>query len=358
MIGSKDTIITGLDLGSSKVAAVAAFIDASGSVKVAALSNVQSKGISNGTIENLDGAVESVSKALAKLKEKLGRRPENIFVNISGVGVKAERSIGMTSLAFRGREVMGSDIKKAAEAASMVALPMDREVLHKIVRRFSVDQENFITNPLGLHAAKLSCEIYLISAPVTSIHNIQKCVNDAGYDVREVVFTGIADGYGILDKGQKNEGIAILDIGHAATEVCVFSDGVLAGLGVIPFGTKNIKNGFREDASVGEAMASIGSHLKATKDAGGHIKSIVTMGGAAFIDGFIEYVEEKLSYPVKTGVIKDVVGDISGMDSIRAATAIGLVRYGAEKINSARKTFRTPLHRVSSKVVELLNNYF
>lgn len=358
MIGSRDKIITGLDMGSSKIAAVAALIDAAGNIKFIANANLPSKGVSSGAVENLNDALESVSKALSKIKEKIGRRPENIFVNISGAGIKAERSVGMTSLAFRGREVTNSDIKKATESASMVTLPMDREVLHRIVRRFSVDQENFISNPLGLHAAKLTCEIYLVSAPIAMMHNIQKCINDAGYDVKEIVFTGIADGYSILGKDEKDEGTALLDIGNAVTEVCVFSDGVPASLNVIPFGTKNIKSDFRESSFVGEAMASIGSRLKTAQDAGGHIKSIVVMGGAAFIDGFIEYIEERLSYPAKTAVVRDVVGNMSGIDSVRAATAIGLVRYGAEKMNSAKKDFRTPIHRVSSKVADLLNNYF
>ena len=357
-MGQKETVITGLDIGSSRVTAVAALIGAVGEIKVAAYASVPSKGVSRAVFENLNDAVEAVSKALAKLKEGLGRRPENIFVNISGVGIRAERSVGMTPLAFRGREVTKLDIKKSIDAAGTVTLPMDREILHRIVRRFSVDQENFIINPLGLHAAKLTCEIYLVSAPANQIHDIQKCVNDAGYEAKEIVFTGIADGHSVLDPQEKEEGVALLDIGHTVTEVCIFSDGVLTGLGVIPFGAKNVKSDFGDSAAVNEAMANIDSYIKRSADAGAGIKSVIVTGGAVFIDGFIEFIEERLSYPAKMGVIKDVAGNISGIDRMRATTAIGLAKYGAERMSKAKREFRTPFHLVSSKVVDLLNSYF
>lgn len=354
----KETIITGLDIGSSKVTAVAALSGAVGEVRVARYASVPSKGVSRGVFGNLNDAVEAVSKALAKLREGFGRRPENIFVNISGVGIRAERSVGMAPLAFRGREVTNLDIQKSIDAAGTVTLPMDREIIHRIVRRFSVDQENFIGNPLGLHAAKLTCEIYLVSAPANQIHDIQKCVNDAGYEIKEAVFTGMADGHSILDPREKEEGVALLDVGHAMTEVCVFSDGVLAGLGVTPFGAKDVKNDFRDNAAVGEAMADIASHIKRSADASSGIKSVIVTGGAVFIDGFIEFIEERLSYPAKMGVVKDVVGNISGIDRMRATTAIGLAKYGAERMSKAKGEFRTPFHLVSSKVTDLLNNYF
>jgi len=354
----RNLTVTGLDMGSSKMAAVAMLVGQSGSVNVVAHASVPSKGMAKGVFVNLDEAIESVTKVLSKLREKLGRRPENIFVNISGIGVRGQRSSGMTPLAARGREVTKFDIQRSIEAASTVTLPLDREVLHRIVHRFSVDGENFIADPIGLHAARLTCEVYLVSAPMNQVHDIQKCVNEAGYDAREVVFTGIADSCSILDQQDRKGCVMILDIGHSVTEACLFSEGVLKRIAVVPFGALNLKGGFREVPVIEEAMAAIGSDMRQARESGTQINSVIVTGGAAFTDGLIEFIEEKFSRPAKTGAIRDSVGNLTDIDNFRAITATGLARYGAGKLTGQKREFMTPIRRMSSKVVDLINSYF
>ncbi len=357
MFTPKEMIVTGLDIGSSKVSCVSLLCDGR-SMNVAAHATVPSRGVSAGIFTSLDDVTESAAKALAKVRQKLGKRPENIFVNISGAGIKAQRSSGMIPLASRGREVAPGDIQRVIEASGIVTVPMDREIIHRIVHRFSVDGENFIKDPTGLHSARLSCDAYLVTAPVNQIHDIQKCVNDAGYELKEVVFTGIADSLSVFDKEDREGWTALVDVGHSITELSIFSDGYLERMDVLPFGTVNLGGGFREDPVADEVFAGISSQIRQSGESGTKINSVIVTGGAAYIDGFMDFIESRLSRPAKIGSLKDVTGNITSSESVRALTAIGLARYGAEKLYARKRELQSPIRNISSKVVDLLNNYF
>jgi cell division protein FtsA len=181
---NKETIITGLDIGSSKVSAVMAEIDRGGAFRVLSHVTMPSKGMVKGAFLDLSESVDVVSKVLAAIRSKTLKRPSNIYVNITGLSVKGSRSRGMVPLALRGREVTKRDIDRCIDVASTVHLPFDREIIHKVVQNFSVDDQPWINCPLGLYASRLSSEVYIITASVNHIQNLYKCVNNTGYDVK------------------------------------------------------------------------------------------------------------------------------------------------------------------------------
>ena len=354
----RPTLVTGLDIGSSKISAVAAEVDKEGAVTILTPVTQPSRGISRGAVVDLNEAVRSVTGALNRLRDKISGRPENIYVNISGESVKGAKSRGMIPLALRGREVTKADINRCVNAASTIHLPFDREIIHKIVRGFSVDDQPCVRNPLGLYASRLNCEVYIISAAVNHIQNIYKCVNSAGYDIKEVVFTGMADGAGLLDKTEMEEGSLLMDMGSSLTEASIFYGGSIADFWIIPTGAEELKDDFKESAGFNEMLAVTNSRLLDFLKAGGKVKSVTITGSLAFADGIAEFLEEKLSYPVKSGVAKGIRGDISGLDSVRLATAIGLIRYAHQKRERTRREEGPPLQRIYSKVTDIFNNYF
>lgn len=354
----KTTLITGLDIGSSKIAAVAAEIDRTGISSILAQATGPSKGVSKGVIVGMDEAARSVSAVLTKLADKISRKPGDIYVNASGAAVKAERSEGMIPLSLRGREVTKADINRCVEASSTIRLPFDREILHRIVRNFSVDGQPCIKDPLGLYASRLACEVYIITADTNHIQNIYKCVNFAGCDVREIVFTGIADGAGLLTRPEKDSGALLLDIGSSLTELSLFFEGALNEMAVLDVGAEELRGDFSQTAGLTTLLGRINSMRDNFLSAGGKITSIVVTGGMAFTDGFIEFLEERLSLPVRMGVARDIRGDISSLDSVRIATAIGLVKYACDRHKVAATTYKNIPQLVSAKVVDLFNNYF
>ena len=354
----KNNIITGLDIGSSKTSAVAANVDRDNVISILGAVWQPSKGISTGTITNLKDAVSSVASVLDKLGNKISADPGDIYVNMSGEGVKGIKSRGMIALSIRGREVTRLDMTRCVSVAGTIHLPLDREILHRIVHNFSVDDRPPVKDPLGLYASRLNCEVYVVTCDINEMQNIYKCVNNAGYSVKEIVFTGVAEGATLLDKDVRDKGAAIIDIGDSTTIISIFYNGALYDLEVITLGAKDTKGDFKQDEKFGSLVSSIDVRMKDFIKGGGSVSSVTLTGGMCITENLAEYLEERLAYPVKMGVAKGVMCDISGADGVRLSTAIGLVKYASEKRDRTLFEPKNIAKKVSERVVDIFNNYF
>jgi len=351
-------IVTGLDIGSSKVSAVSAAIDKSGNFEILSQVTEPSSGVSRGLFADLGKATVSVTAVLSKISRKISAKPGDIYVSISAPSIKGAASRGMIPISLRGREVTKMDMAKCVNAASTIHLPFDRDIIHRIVHNFSVDDNLPVSNPLGLYASRLFCEAYIITAESNLIQNIHKCVSSAGYDVKEVVFTAIADGVSLLSEDDRKDGTILIDMGDSMTEAGIFEKGTLRDFEIIPLGARDMADSPAASAVLGETLAKISEKMNSYRLSGGNIGSAVLTGGLTFADGIIELAESKLACPVRMGAAKDIKGDISSIDSVRLATAIGLVRYAHGKYMADIREHGNPARTLWSKVVDLFNNYF
>ena len=352
------TTITGLDISSSKISAAALEILDTTVSRILAYESQPSKGVFRGSIIGLDEASNSVAKVLTRLEEKISKYPGNIYVNCSGNTVSGEKSRGMIPLSSRGREVTRSDMDRCVNAAGTIRLPFDREIMHRIILNYSIDDQPSIKDPLGLYASRLSCEMYMITAGINHIQNIYKCVDNAGYDIRGIVYSGIADGTSLLEDEWKEEGVLLLNIGASLTELSIFSGGSLSAIGIIPIGASDIKGEARTSAGFDNIISGVKAKREELLKKGLEIGSAVITGGFAFSEGVVDILEERLSLPVKMGVARNVQGNISSIDSLRGVTAIGLARYAQAECRP--KPFQTKglVKDISEKVAEIFNNYF
>lgn len=355
---SRSRVITGLDIGSSKVSAVAARIEPSGELTILSQATCPSAGVSRGAIEDLSRAANAVGKALTKISANISGRPGEIYANISGSSLKGTISKGMVPISLRGREITRRDMAKCVNAGSTIHLPFDRDIVHRIVHNFWVDDGSPVTNPLGLFASRLYCEVYVITADANHIQNIYKCASLAGYDIKETVLSGIADGFSLLDEKEKAGGALLVDMGDSLTEAYIFRNGTLFDFEIIPVGAREVEGELMGRFELNAAIDRISDRLKGYISSGGKISSIVATGGLTFIDGIVELLESKLPRPVKMGAATDIKGDITSIDSVRLSTAIGLVRYAYQKhLHKARES-QNPARRLSTKLVDLFNDYF
>lgn len=352
---NKSITVTGLDIGSSKIAAVVARVDRDGRLDIAGFATGEAGGIDRGMLVDLNDSIDSVSGVLTKLKGKVSKVTGDIYVNISGEDVRGAKSVGMMPISLRGREIARPDIENSINAASTIHLPFDREIIHRVVHSFSIDDQPWIKNPLGLYASRLACETYVVTANINHIQSIHKCVNDAGYDVKDIAFTGIANGMGLLDKEAKESGAILVDMGNSLTEISIFLGGALDSFDIISLGGRDAGRDFRSSALFNRLIPAISAGLQdiSKRSAGG--QSVILTGGHALADGVIEFMEEKLFHPVKMGALRGVQGDISGLDGVRLATAIGLCGYAYEKRLALASS---PARRIHAKVAEIFNNYF
>lgn len=354
----RNKIITGLDIGSSKIAAVVAEMDAAGEFNVIAHVTCPSRGVYQGAIEEIGGASNSVKKAFDILRAKIECRPDNIYVNINHTSIKGDRTRGMIPIALRGREVTRGDMRRCIGAASTMNLPVEREIIHRVVTAFSVDDQPCVRSPLGLVASRLSCEAYIVTAGINTIQNIYKCVASAGYEIKDIVYTGIAEGYGILSGDDKEFGAAVIDIGASLTTISIFKSGALVDLEVMDFGSTAIKGDFKGNPAFDSMLARVSSRITEFFGKEGKVPNIKLTGGMVFTDGASEYIEEKLAAPVRVGIVKDVKGDLSGLDSMRLTVAIGLARYGYEHLKKKAAGGGSIVRRLSEKVTDIFNSYF
>lgn len=359
MIKKTSDIVTGIDIGSSKVSGVVADMDKSGAFQIIGHATYPLKGVSRGEVVDLGECVDSVAKVLNKLAAKTAaKKLSDIYVNISGPSVKGERSKGMIPLSLRGREVTKFDMDRCVNAASTIQLPLDREIIHRIVNCYSINDQPNIKNPLGLYASRLYCDIYVITAGITHLQNIYKCINDAGFDTTEIVYSGIADGAAILAETEKEDGVVLVNMGASLTEVSIFYGGVLSDLDVMGVGGQDFKGNVAESPELNNVANRISARAAEFINRGGKVRSVVLTGGVSYVDGVIEKLEERLAYPMRMGVAKEIRGDISSLDSIRLTTAIGLIKYVSAEYKRKVLETKNVAKRLSTKIVEIFNNYF
>lgn len=349
-------LAVGLDIGASKISAVAAELSADGAYRVIGQVTSESAGMSRGSVSDMAEATRAVTCAISKLKFKSARKDiREVYVAISGTDLKCAISRGMIPISMRGREITRRDMARCAQVAGTAFLPIDREVLHRITHSFSADDQPWVSDPAGLYASRLSCEVSVVTADSNHIQNITKCVNNSGCDVKEAVFTCLADYSGLSSQNDGSGRVVLLDIGRSLMAAAEFVSGSMKDLLVLPFGSSDLKAPYREDPGFCQAVTSLSEKFFASDPAGS--SRILVTGGMSFEDGLIEFLEERLLRPVSMGVVRGLRGDVSATDAVRLSTAIGLTKYAhlqyREKLAESAS-----LKRLTEKVTDIFNNYF
>jgi len=225
-----------LDIGSSKIsAAVAQFKKR----KLASIyfDSIPVKGIREGVIVDSIGLIGSVSKVLKSLKAKSGINIKFVSVNISGQDIITKHSRAIIPLAERGNKVINvSDMQRATEQARILGSNLEEEIIHMIPSSYTIDSKSNILNPLGLYSHRLEVDLYLICGKLSSVQSLVRVINQSGYEIKDLFFSGLATSKAVFSKNSK-EGLNIFcDIGSDTTEILIFKDGLLKDIQVLPLG--------------------------------------------------------------------------------------------------------------------------
>ena len=240
---AKDRIITGIDIGSSKVTTIIATVaQDSTSVNVIGVSTIPSKGIRKGQVVNIDETVVVITESLEAAERMAGYTVSSAFVSVGGSHITSQNSHGVVAVAQQDHEVGDDDIRRVIEAARAVSLPSSREIIHVIPRGFVVDSQEGIADPVGMTGVRLEVDTHLISGLTTAMRNLAKCVGQVGVEVEELVFSGLAASEAVLSDTEKELGVVVVDIGGGTTDICMYVEGALAHSAVLPVGARNITN--------------------------------------------------------------------------------------------------------------------
>jgi len=379
----KDRIV-GVDLGTTKVAAIIAEVDHEG-LKIVGVGSTPSYGLKRGVIVNLEKSINSIRKAVDEAARMAGIKVDTCYAGISGSHIESINGHAIITTARTGGVITRRDTERVIEQARAIAMPMDREIIHAIPIEYVVDNEKGIKDPVGMSGVKLEADVHIVTAAITSAQNIFSALQKAGLRVKDLVLQPLASSYSVLQPDEMDLGVCLLDMGGGTTDLAIFYDGAIRYTQVIPLGGEYITNdiaigirtphvqaetikkkyatlalmpeekaeqvkvpgiGGREDRfitketlynivspRVEEILMIVSKEIKKSGFSDVLGAGVVITGGTARLAGLDRFAEEIFNLPVKIGVPRKIGGltDII-LDPIYA-TGVGLILYGFEKKN-------------------------
>ena len=375
----KERYVVGLDVGTSKIAAIVGEMMDDGTLDIIGIGLADSKGIRRGVVNNVDSAAEAIKKAIDEAELTAGVEIDTVYLALSGAHVKAFNSRGVVAVAGRNREITRDDVKRAVDAARAVALPSGREILHVLPQDFVIDDQDGVAVPVGMTGSRLEVNVHVVTGSSSSMQNMVACVNRAGVEVVETVLEQLASSESVLSADEKELGVCVVDIGGGTTDFAVFERGSLWHTGVLAVGgdhfTNDIAVGLRMPIPEAEklkrrsgcalsSMVGEDDTMEVASMAGRRSRvmprrvlseilqpraeeichllwdeirkagferslnsGIVLTGGGAALDGMAEIAEQIFDLPVRRGAPDGVGGLADHVNSPAYATSVGLVMY-------------------------------
>jgi cell division protein FtsA len=233
-------VYVGLDIGTTKVACIIATRSESGLLEVVGVGKCNSIGLRKGVMRNMLNIVESIQTAVKEAELMAGVDVEDVWVGIAGDHIRALNSTGSVAMTHDDREIRQEDIDRAIDIAKTVQIQEAYEQLHVIPQEFSVDNLNGIKQPLGMIGVRLETQVHIITAQTTSIQNITKCVKDAGLHLNKLVLDHLAASYAVLDRDEKELGVALIDIGGGTSNIAIYHDDNIRHTSIVKVGGEDV----------------------------------------------------------------------------------------------------------------------
>ena len=243
-----DTPLTvALDIGTTKVCAVAGVLNEHGQLKVLGFGKVQSEGVLRGVISNIEKTVRAIRDAVERAERTVGHKFEVVHVGIAGQHIKSLQHRGQLIRDNARLEINQRDIDKLISDTHKLVLPPGDKIIHVIPQEYTVDMEQGIADPIGMSGIKLEANFHIITGQINAAENLQRCAERAELQVANLTLEPIASAAAVLSAEEKEAGVALVDIGGGTTDITIFQDGIIRHTAVIPFGgnviTKDIKEG-------------------------------------------------------------------------------------------------------------------
>ena len=383
-------VIVGLDIGTTKVAAIIGEVTEAG-VDVIGVGTCPSEGLRQGVVVNIEATTNSIAQAIQEAEQMAAVEVQSVFVGIAGGHIRGFNSLGQVSM--RNREVTEADVARVIEQAKAVNIPLDRQIIHTLPLEYMIDGQGQIKDPIGMSGVRMEVRAHVITAATTSVQNIIKCCNRAGLDVVEVVLQPLASSISVLHEDERELGVVLIDIGGGTTDLAIYSEGTNVFTSVIVMGghriTQDVAHGLHTSVAEAEAIKrKHGCALVSMVEGEGTVEvagvgprpprsfprrflaevieprveeillmaqeelqqsgmmemagsGIVITGGASQMDGMVEIVEDIFQMPVRRGVPVHGASFGKGQPSLteggfaqvtqdpKFSTGVGLVLYGA-----------------------------
>jgi len=226
--------IASIDVGTTKVCTTIADINDSGALRVVGVGITPSVGLHKGLVVNIGEARESIRESVRKAEQASNYKVESAYVGVTGRHVASLNNRGVVAITRNDRVVRSDDLKRVLASAQSIKVPNDRKLLHVIPRAYAVDGQPGVKNPVGMHGFRLDVETHVITAAVTSIQNLVKCIRSIGIDIEDLVLEPLASSEAILTDDEKEVGVILADIGGGTSDIAVFKDSSIWHTSILP----------------------------------------------------------------------------------------------------------------------------
>jgi cell division protein FtsA len=385
---AKRTILTSIDVGTTKVCTIIAEQTEEGALRVVGVGITPSDGMHKGMVVNINEAKDSIRESVKKAEQACGYHVDSAYIGVTGRHVTSLNNHGVVSITRGDRMVRTDDLRRVVQSSQSIKVPNDRKLLHVIPRTYAVDGQSTIKNPVGMHGYRLDVETHVITAGVSSVQNLTKCVRGVGIDIDELVLEPLASAEAVLTTEEKETGVILADIGGGTTDIAVFREGSIWHTAVIPVAgyqlTRDIAIGLGLPFDVAEEMkkkygsvipiyegkiesgAMVGNgHRASYQDLCDILRArveelirltilelprseykalvpggLVLTGGSSNLSGMDVLGREMLGIPVRVGSPVNVNGISESLRDPSYATGVGLLLWGNRMRRSTIKRSR------------------
>ena len=251
-----EPIVVGIDIGTTKICTLVARVESERNMRILGVGIEPSLGIRKGTIVDLQAASQSIARSIEKAERSSGLEITAALVSLAGSHVSSVNSRGVVGIS--GRVIDHDDVDRALDAAQAVAIPHNREIIHVIQRGFTVDGQDGIRMPVGMHGYRLEVEAHIITAAAATVENLRQSVQASGVEVTQFVLNPLASAEVVLSETERQMGCVVCDIGGGTTDMAIYIDGDVWHTMVIGIGgslvTSDIAHGLRLSIAQAEEL--------------------------------------------------------------------------------------------------------
>jgi len=246
-MNGKNEIVAAIDIGTTKIVAVAGKRTPNKKLEILGMTKTNSKGVKRGVVLNIEETVSAIQSVVAELQQKTGLKLDNVYVGIAGQHIRSLKNLCYINRNSYDDEITRDDVRRLIEDAHKTPIEIGEEIIHVLPQSYVVDSETDVKNPVGMSGKRLEANFHIVVGQISSINNIEKCINRAGLGVYDVILEPLASASAVLTEDEKEAGVALVDIGGGTTDIAIYHDGIIQHTAVIPFGgnvvTKDIKEG-------------------------------------------------------------------------------------------------------------------
>jgi cell division protein FtsA len=371
-------LIVGLDIGTSKIAAIVAEMRPEGGFEVIGMGSSPSRGLKKGVVVNIESTVNAIQRALEEAELMADCKIRDVWTGIAGSHIRSFNSHGM--VAIKDHEVAQNDVDRVVETAKAIPIPNDQQILHVLNQEFVIDGQEDVREPLGMSGVRLEVKVHIVTGAVSAAQNIMKCVRRCGLEVNDLILQPLASAMAVLSEDEKDLGVCLVDIGGGTSDIAVFTQGAIRHTAVIPIAGDQITNdiamalrtptkeaeeikrrygcALRELADPQEMVEVPGVGERSSKKMSRQTlaevieprveelysliqaelrrsgfeellsSGVVITGGSAAMQGMVELGEEVFHMPVRLGLPSYAGGLSEVMRNPRYSTGVGLLMAG------------------------------